>query len=55
MMNKWYQSKFRTSYALIALRYLTTPVNVYKIAHRRMCDNRHGCITHDLLKSGIIR
>ena len=53
-MKKWYGSKFRLAYFYIAVKYFTTPENVYRIAHGRTYDNRHGYIVCDLLKNHII-
>jgi hypothetical protein len=54
MKKKWYRSKHKWRYLLIALKYWTTPSNVYRIALGEAND-KWGYIIIELVKHGIFK
>ncbi|MCI1720301.1 MAG: hypothetical protein LKM37_04705 [Bacteroidales bacterium] len=54
MKKKWYRSKHKWRYLLIALKYCTTPGNVYRIACGKSND-KWGYIVIELVKYGIFK
>lgn len=54
MKHHWYETSHRWRYLLIAIRRVSTPANVYRVARVLRLDNRNGNIRRDLVRYGII-